>query len=854
MLDRFKIWAFPAILAVALGLRLWGLIFGFPAEHPDEIFLVVYPLNFFSGDLNPHSFHKPTFHFYLLGLLYAGYFVVGKVFGRDWTASEFAAYHTFFDTDSLLLLARLASVFLSTLTIWWVYRLARRVAGNGAAVAAAGLLAVSVLHVRQTPLAAVDIPLAFWVVGATWAAVRLLHAERARDYLLAGVLVGLAASTKYPGAAVGLAIPVAHLCARRSILQPRLWLAPLAAVALFLATSPYVLLDFITFKAHFLFQASHAQGGRGGGNPAWWHHLTFSLQHSLGYLGLAVSLIAVGLQFLRQRQAEVWVVLAAFAGIGLAVGWAQLSFVRYALPLAALQAILVALALNQIPHVRWRAALFLALLIEPFYGSVRLAQLQASEDTRHAARSWMERNAAPGARCCNFGGWAGNVPVATVEHLWWKRQKALRNLDAEAIDTLLPFLERENPHKPFFSYVIQHGNRELQSGSLGTVEDFECEYVILHDHPLSDAGPDTNLVRALAGVATRVAVFDPAGLSASSPQFDPIDAYYIPLASFGALRQSGPAVQIWRTAAAHTPARPQSAPVLLAAATRRAAKSALDQGRSHEFVRLAQTAARRDTGFAEARFYNEAGVAFRRLGRFHEAVHYWEKALAVDPAMADAYFNQGMVYGFDLKQPDRAIASWQAALALDPDHLPSHDHLGAAYRTQGRPEVAIQHWLRVIELDPRDADAHYNLGVTFAFDLHDTSEAIEHWRTALEIRPQHAATHYNMGVVLYGEGRYTGALKHWKEAVALDPTDVRGYNSLGSAYKALAAYEEAIGAWKRSTELDPTYVKAYFNMGLTYLNNLNRFEDGRRCLRQVLELRPDHPRAQEIRQVLSLEP
>ena len=118
-----------------MGLRLWGLAFGSPAEHPDEIFLVVYPLNFFSGDLNPHSFHKPTFHFYLLGLLYAAYFIVGKVLGRDWTASEFTAYHAFFDTDSLLLLARLASVCFSTLTIWWVYRLVKRVGGEGAALA-----------------------------------------------------------------------------------------------------------------------------------------------------------------------------------------------------------------------------------------------------------------------------------------------------------------------------------------------------------------------------------------------------------------------------------------------------------------------------------------------------------------------------------------------------------------------------------------------------------------------------------------------------------------------------------------------------------------------------------------------
>ena len=420
--------------------------------------------------------------------------------------------------------------------------------------------------------------MAFWVVGATWAAVRLLTVDRTRDYLLAGALVGLAASTKYPGAAVGLAIPVAHLCARRSVLQGRLWVAPLSAAALFLATSPYLLLDFATFKAHFLFQTGHARSGRGGGDLAWWHHLTFSLRHSLGYLGLAAGAIAVGLQVFRRKQAEVWVVLAAFAGIGLAVGWAQLAFVRYALPLAVLQAMLVALALNQIPYLRWRAVLFLALLIEPLYGSVRVVQLQASEDTRHQARSWMERNAAPGARCCNFGGWAGNVPVETFEHLWWKRQKALRNLDERDMDALLPFLERENPEKPFFSYVVQHGNRELSAGSIETVEDFECEYVILLDHPLSDSSADTNLEIGLAQVGSRVADFDPKGLDVSRPQYDPIDAFYIPLGNFGALRQSGPAVQIWRTAANARPRPKQSAHVLLAAASRRAAKSALDEG------------------------------------------------------------------------------------------------------------------------------------------------------------------------------------------------------------------------------------------------------------------------------------
>ena len=135
-----------------------------------------------------------------------------------------------------------------------------------------------------------------------------------------------------------------------------------------------------------------------------------------------------------------------------------------------------------------------------------------------------------------------------------------------------------------------------------------------------------------------------------------------------------------------------------------------------------------------------------------------------------------------------------------------------------------------------------------------TSEAMDHWRTALEIRPQHPATHYNMGVVLYGDGQFEAALNHWKATVALDSTDARGYNSLGSAYKALADYKAAIQSWQKATELDPAYAKAYFNLGLTYLHHLDQPVDAYRCLRRVLELQPDHPRAPEIRQVLEAEP
>ena len=78
------------LLVWAAGLRLWALDFGLPSWlHPDEQFFFYLPLRFFSGDLNPHFFAYPTLHFYLLSLVYGGYFLLQHIAGAGFSFQEF---------------------------------------------------------------------------------------------------------------------------------------------------------------------------------------------------------------------------------------------------------------------------------------------------------------------------------------------------------------------------------------------------------------------------------------------------------------------------------------------------------------------------------------------------------------------------------------------------------------------------------------------------------------------------------------------------------------------------------------------------------------------------------------------
>lgn len=124
-----------------------------------------------------------------------------------------------------------------------VFVVARRAAGDVAAVAAATLAAVSLLVVEEAHLNLSDVPAAVFAALTVMQASALLDRERTRDYLLAGLWAGLAAGSKYPAGLAALAIVALWL---RWRLRERRWgwgllWASAASVAAFLATTPSLL-------------------------------------------------------------------------------------------------------------------------------------------------------------------------------------------------------------------------------------------------------------------------------------------------------------------------------------------------------------------------------------------------------------------------------------------------------------------------------------------------------------------------------------------------------------------------------------------------------------------------------------
>jgi len=74
---------------------------------------------------------------------------------------------------------------------------------------------------------------------------------------------------------------------------------------------------------------------------------------------------------------------------------------------------------------------------------------------------------------------------------------------------------------------------------------------------------------------------------------------------------------------------------------------------------------------------NEAGEVEARL----------RKAVTLDPAMADAHYQLGLLYQ-DEKQADKAIREFEIVIKIRPAFKPAHYHLARLYAAEGRQELA----------------------------------------------------------------------------------------------------------------------------------------------------------------------
>ncbi|NJP05549.1 MAG: glycosyltransferase family 39 protein [Chloroflexaceae bacterium] len=304
--------AVVSITAIALLLRVWGRAWSLPyVDHPDEPAVMNVVVRIVQGQLNPKHFFYPSLILYAQALVLHGHLWWGHLTGLYPDGFVLPRSNHFYTTiPQAFIWARVVTALLSSATVLALAVWGGRLAGRRAGVVAALLLALSPWAIIHAHYMTVDAPSGLFALLALLATWQILDHGRWRDYVLAGVLIGLAIGSKYQSGLTLVPLLLAHgLHWRKDMLRSgrRLLLAGMLAVTVFLLTSPYTLLDFADFRKTMQTLLESYDGSHGDVRRSWPFdaYLWFHWHEGLGAVPFVLAILGVGVLIRRWPAAAV---------------------------------------------------------------------------------------------------------------------------------------------------------------------------------------------------------------------------------------------------------------------------------------------------------------------------------------------------------------------------------------------------------------------------------------------------------------------------------------------------------------------------------------------------------------------
>ncbi|MCP2727674.1 tetratricopeptide repeat protein, partial [Symplocastrum sp. BBK-W-15] len=136
--------------------------------------------------------------------------------------------------------------------------------------------------------------------------------------------------------------------------------------------------------------------------------------------------------------------------------------------------------------------------------------------------------------------------------------------------------------------------------------------------------------------------------------------------------------------------------------------------------------------------YFYRGTAYNNKGDFDLAITDYNKAIQLNPKLAEAFYNRGVAYG-SLMKYNSAIADYNKALKLNPKFADAFINRGFAYSEKGEYDRAIADYNEALKLNPKnaDADAFNNRGVAY-YKRGEYDRAITDYNEAIKLNPKYA--------------------------------------------------------------------------------------------------------------------
>jgi tetratricopeptide (TPR) repeat protein len=163
----------------------------------------------------------------------------------------------------------------------------------------------------------------------------------------------------------------------------------------------------------------------------------------------------------------------------------------------------------------------------------------------------------------------------------------------------------------------------------------------------------------------------------------------------------------------------------------------------------------------------ESGDAHFKMGKFKDAIVYYDSALELDPNNVRALHNKGLAL-FGLNKFDTSIKCFDKALNISPRSLNIMLNKAISLNSLKKFEVAKRLLDEIIAADSTNKKA-LNARALSEFKLGLDETGMDDLKTALKIDPNYIMAWNNLGCFYLGLGNYDEAVACFDKSLAIEP-------------------------------------------------------------------------------------
>ena len=230
----------------------------------------------------------------------------------------------------------------------------------------------------------------------------------------------------------------------------------------------------------------------------------------------------------------------------------------------------------------------------------------------------------------------------------------------------------------------------------------------------------------------------------------------------------------------------------------------------------------------------QLGYAYTGLKRWEDARREYTRATELDPKLAPAYLNLGLLHLE--REPAAAVAPLEKAAELMPGEARPRFLLGLARERVGNAKAAIESYSAARAMDGKNFDIRFSLARTLLASK-DAAGAEAEFRAALEIRDDSDPARLGLAEALLAQDKGEEAAREFAAYLERHPDDAESREQLARLYVDLGEYEEALAELDRLVAAGTSSV-ALYRLQAECQAKLGKFAEATESLGKAVALEP----------------